>query len=63
MDEDGLGRNSMSGEKVFFDTNILVYFVDGNDTRKQNIAKVLDCDSQGRMNERVAKKTLCCYNA
>ena len=41
MDEDGLGRNSMSGEKVFFDTNILVYFVDGNDTRKQNIAQNL----------------------
>ncbi|MBP5451633.1 MAG: PIN domain-containing protein [Treponema sp.] len=31
----------MSGEKVFFDTNILVYFVDGNDTRKQNIAQNL----------------------
>ena len=41
MDGGGLGRNFMSDEKVFFDTNILVYFVDGNDTRKQNIAQDL----------------------
>ena len=47
-----------AGEKVFFDTNILVYYVDEKDIRKQNIAKEIITNTVYKQNGIISSQCL-----
>ncbi len=67
MEKNGQGKNYMKDKnvqisleegKVFFDTNILVYFVDESDVRKQNIAKNLIAKAVQNQNGIISTQSL-----
>ncbi len=68
MARNGPERNYMKGRnytavtseegKVFFDSNILVYFVDERDPEKQNIAKELIADAAQKQNGMISTQSL-----